>query len=154
MDLNDFEEHIDEVILDRGLSYYEDGNVISLEHDGDGTWKAVVEGTCDYNVKITVKADGKISRTECDCPYDMGRYCKHEAAVLYAIRDELHPDGISENAPKNGKGNGKAAGPESLTDILEGLDRETLIDIVTEFAHRYEEMKEEIVLRIPKGPMF
>ena len=23
----------------------------------------------------------------CDCPYDIGAYCKHEAAVLYALRE-------------------------------------------------------------------
>ena len=145
MDLKDFEDHIDEVILDRGLSYYEDGNVISLKND-DGTWSAVVEGTHDYKVKIKIAAGGKITRTECNCPYDMGRYCKHEAAVLYAIRDELLPDDVP-NVPRETEPTENAPRPESLTDILERMDKKALVSILTEFADRYEGIKEEIIMR-------
>ena len=44
MKLKDFERYIDGVIVERGLSYYESGNIVSLECEG-GEWNAVVEGS-------------------------------------------------------------------------------------------------------------
>ena len=74
-------------ILSRGYDYFLDGNVWDLK-DKDGEVSATVAGTEDYCVTITL-ADGKISDMDCDCPYASdGNYCKHEAAVLYALTEE------------------------------------------------------------------
>jgi uncharacterized Zn finger protein len=86
MTITRFEAEIDEKILERGLDYYQDGQVRSLEFDGT-YWTAEVSGSEDYTVTIEVSRSGKIKGMECDCPYDWGPVCKHEAAVLYALRD-------------------------------------------------------------------
>jgi len=136
MDLNDFEKRISEIILEEGLSYYEMGKIVSLEYDGK-EWDAVVEGTQDYAVSIALAENGKISDSRCDCPYGMSRLCEHQAAVLYALRDRLR----SKNAPERIKER------ERIKEMLEGLDKSTLISIVAEFAERDEGMKEEMVMR-------
>ena len=71
-------------ILERGLDYYEEGAVAFLEETAAG-YKAVVNGTEEYSVEIEV-AEDRVRDMFCDCPYaDDGHYCKHMAAVLYAI---------------------------------------------------------------------
>ena len=77
-------------ILERGLNYYEEGCVTSLEQTSIG-YTAVVEGTDDYEVGIEICADQVYDMT-CTCPYAAeGKYCKHMAAVLYKI-EEGEPD--------------------------------------------------------------
>ena len=43
-------------ILERGLNYYEEGYVTSLEQTSTG-YTAVVEGTEDYDVEIEIRDD-------------------------------------------------------------------------------------------------
>ena len=73
-------------ILERGLKYYEEGYVTSLEQTLTG-YMAVVEGTDDYHVEIEIRDDQVYDMT-CTCPYAAdGNYCKHMAAVLYKIEE-------------------------------------------------------------------
>ena len=73
-------------ILERGLKYYEEGYVASLEQTLTG-YMAVVEGTDDYYVEIEIRDDQVYDMT-CTCPYAAdGNYCKHMAAVLYKIEE-------------------------------------------------------------------
>ena len=77
-------------ILERGLNYYEEGYVTSLEQTSTG-YTAVVEGTEDYDVEIEIR-DDRVYDMTCTCPYaEEGNYCKHVAAVLYEI-EEGEPD--------------------------------------------------------------
>lgn len=77
-------------ILERGLNYYEEGYVTSLEQTSTG-YTAVVEGTEDYDVEIEIR-DDRVYDMPCTCPYaEEGNYCKHMAAVLYEI-EEGEPD--------------------------------------------------------------
>lgn len=46
-------------------------------------------GTDDYTVEVEINGDNNIAHSSCDCPYDMGPYCKHEVAVFYALRQML-----------------------------------------------------------------
>jgi hypothetical protein len=75
-------------ILDRGRSYFRNGQVISFEEIQPGEYEAVVEGTEDYLVNLTV-TDGEITDCSCTCPYDYGSICKHiVAAVMYLQKEE------------------------------------------------------------------
>ena len=49
--------------------------------------EAVVLGSEEYNVSMSVDSDGVIHHHRCTCPYDMGEFCKHEVAVLYRLRE-------------------------------------------------------------------
>lgn len=87
MNLKNFKDNIPPQILERGLDYFENGNVIQIEELSDGVWQAEVEGSENYNV--IVKLEGKsISDWNCDCPYDDDSICKHVVAVLYVISEK------------------------------------------------------------------
>ncbi|MFC2138621.1 SWIM zinc finger domain-containing protein [Bacteroidota bacterium] len=87
--LTEFEQYIDETILKRGLSYFKNGHVNEPEEISSGEYEAIVEGTEDYTVQLTLKK-GIITEYICDCPYDMGPVCKHVVAVIFHLQqDEL-----------------------------------------------------------------
>lgn len=84
-----FEQYIDETILKRGLSYFRKGHVHEPEEISPGEYEAIVEGSEDYSVQLTIK-NGIITEYVCDCPYDMGPVCKHVVAVIFFLQqDEL-----------------------------------------------------------------
>lgn len=85
-----FERYVDEIIIKRALSYYENGNVIDVEEKRPEEFEAIVEGTEDYTVQLKLE-DGKITEYDCDCPYDMGPVCKHVVAVIMYLQ-ENDPD--------------------------------------------------------------
>ncbi|MFC0162568.1 MULTISPECIES: SWIM zinc finger family protein [Bacillus] len=39
---------------------------------------------------MSIDGDNEIVVSFCDCPYDRGDYCKHQAAAFYALRQKLH----------------------------------------------------------------
>jgi len=87
--LTQFEQYIDETILKRGLQYFKKGHVHEPEEISPGVYEAIVEGSEDYTVQLTLK-NGMITEYVCDCPYDFGPVCKHVAAVIFYLQqDEL-----------------------------------------------------------------
>lgn len=87
--LTQFEQYIDETILKRGLQYFKKGLVHEPEEISPGEYEAIVEGTEDYTVQLTLK-NGIITEHVCDCPYDFGPVCKHVASVFFYLQqDEL-----------------------------------------------------------------
>jgi uncharacterized Zn finger protein len=112
MKLNNFEAYVDPVILERGLDYYDGGAVLSLEFEDD-TWIAEVSGTDTYMVSVTLDDAGEIIESYCDCPYDFGPVCKHQVAVLYAMRDKPLQKIKQEGAKIK----------QSLEKTLNGLDK-------------------------------
>ncbi|MDR1538244.1 MAG: hypothetical protein LBU32_09670 [Clostridiales bacterium] len=88
MNIYNFEDYVDDVILERGWDYFKKGRVLSIENI-DGEWVAEISGKGgDYSVSVTVSASGDIESSCCDCPYDWGGHCKHEVAVFYSLREE------------------------------------------------------------------
>lgn len=84
--------------LTRGLEYFKQGRVEDLSY-GKGVAKAFVEGSdkSSYEVNVYIKnaqMSDNIMPTkeqisfECNCP-DQAKPCKHIAAVLYAISNDL-----------------------------------------------------------------
>lgn len=111
-------------ILERGLNYYEEDCVTSLEQTSTG-YTAVVEGTDDYDVEIEIRADQVYDMT-CTCPYAAeGNYCKHMAAVLYKI-EEGDPD---TKMPVNSLQTVQNQEKE-LKEIVEGIPVEDLREIL------------------------
>ena len=94
------EELFDDLILERGYEYAQEGAVDHVRKVGEVIY-ATVHGTEDYHVKID---DNDMF---CDCPYAKeGAHCKHMAAVLYYL--DTHPvydehtiiDALSEKQAK------------------------------------------------------
>ncbi len=71
-------------ILRRGKSYYLSGSVSDIRKNGD-VYEAEVTGSETYPVAVRI-IGGELDEAYCGCPYaSNGRYCKHEAALLFAI---------------------------------------------------------------------
>ena len=136
MTLSDFESAIDPKILDRGLEYYEDERVSGLEFNGQ-YWIAEVDGTESYTVEAEVSKTGEVARVACDCPYDLGPVCKHEAAVLYALREQ-------------GAGAPGKTGPAKLAllkSFLNKLPKGDLITLILGLASADRKLRDELLLR-------
>lgn len=86
--LKQFEQYIDEVILKRGLTYFKNGHVNEPEEITPGKYEVVVEGTEDYTVQVQIEND-TITDYLCTCPYDFGPVCKHLAAVIFYLQQEV-----------------------------------------------------------------
>ena len=85
--INEFEQHIDEDILKRGLQYFKKGHVTYVDELSAGEYEATVEGTETYTVHLQLK-NGSVIANRCTCPYDWGPFCKHEVAVMFYLQQE------------------------------------------------------------------
>ena len=124
MNVSDFEEYFSPRILERGRNYYQNHHVVSLEYIGNGSYEAEVAGSETYTVFAELKADGEILDLSCDCPYEQEEFCKHEAAVLYQLRER------GEIVPSMEEPEQKQALPKQLA----AYEKETLIAWMMEYA--------------------
>ena len=138
--LSHFEEYIDEPILKRGLSYFKKGFVHEPEEVRPGDYEAVVEGSEEYTVKLSI-SNGVITEHSCDCPYDMGSVCKHVAAVVFYLEQEEL--GLSQNTNKGSSKKAKASSSkpskrktiaQQVDDLLSKVTHDELILFVQELA--------------------
>ena len=140
--LDQFEQVIDEKILQRGLTYFKKGHVHELEEVSPNTYEAIVEGTEDYTVRLTVE-NNVVTEYSCDCPYDLGPVCKHVAAVIFSLQEEeldlTKKTGKTKKAAKSGVKKSKSV----ATQIDELMDKASV-----------EELKELIRTEAKKNAMF
>lgn len=134
MNIGDCEQYIDDVILGRGATYFNDNRVTSLETEDGLSFTAEVAGSELYNVSIELDGDGDILKSYCDCLYDMGEHCKHEAAVYLAIR-EYRASNAENSAAKPRK---------SLAEIVRGMSREQLEELLLEAAKRHRQLGDRL----------
>lgn len=93
-------------ILSRGYKYFQRGAVKDVEQHPD-LFKAKVDGSKGrgYLVKVDF-VFGRLT-TNCSCPFD--GHCKHEAAVLYKIRESLMQN--------KGTSRGRVTKPQAKTGL-------------------------------------
>lgn len=134
MYIADFESVIEAKIFARGKKYFTDGLVADIWMPTQNCYHAVVEGGTPYDVELHLGQSGEILQHYCDCPYDWGEYCKHEVAVLLAIRRHLE-----QNVPikKHGQKRG-------LHALLHKLTKDELINLLYELTVKYD-LREDIV---------
>jgi len=131
--LAEFELHIDETILNRGLQYYKKGLVNEPEEVAPGEYEAIVEGTEPYTVQLTIKNE-VITEHLCSCPYDMGPVCKHVVAVIFhLLQSELDLKVKSKTKTGAGKKDGtekktqkKKTTTEQVDEMLEKVSHSDL----------------------------
>jgi hypothetical protein len=116
--LNEFEQHIDEDILKRGLQYFKKGYVSCVDELSVGEYEATVEGSETYTVRLEIK-NGLINEHYCTCPYDWGPVCKHEVAVLFYLQQEEL--GIEAKPKKNAKARVSPGVKPSLNQLRSSL---------------------------------
>ena len=133
MHITDFESYIEDKILARGQRYFDDGFVIDMWTETPNHYQAVVDGSIPYDVEIHLNPKGEVVFHNCDCPYDWGEYCKHEIAVLLAIRKHLKHGTTLKTC-------GKKRGMQAL---LQGKSKTELVDLLCELADEYD-LREDI----------
>jgi uncharacterized Zn finger protein len=127
MELGDFEDYINDIIISRGEDYFDNGCVTSLESLGNHHYAAEVEGSDTYEITVQLDAQNRIVSSECDCPYDQGEYCKHVVAVFYELRKMM--DKLQETT-KQSNNNGHA----DLKELLTASNKEDLINFLLSLA--------------------
>lgn len=85
MNINNFEKHVDERILDRGYDYYNYGNIVEVYKETENQYIFDVNGSEEYEVVVNLDTNGEIIHSYCDCPYSFGPICKHEVAAYYKL---------------------------------------------------------------------
>lgn len=122
----------------RGVNYFRAGHVVRAVLRGD-TYTAQVQGSEyePYRVTVTLTPDGAITDATCTCPYDWGGDCKHIVAALLHL---LHcPEEVEQRLP--------------LENLLEGLTREQLAQIVLSLARLYPDEVVEMVEEAAHTPV-
>ncbi len=131
--------------------------MVSIKETDENIYEAEVEGTELYLVDVELDGDANIIDTQCDCPYDMGEYCKHQVAVLLALRDmkEEQPkkdsDGLKSkiDSESGNKSSGILKGKaRSIEDILSQRTKEELVRFLLDIAAEYDEIKQRIELNL------
>jgi uncharacterized Zn finger protein len=116
----------------RGQQYYRQGAVTGLVLR-DNSIQAEVEGSDyePYKVRVTFDAGG-ITAASCTCPYGGGGWCKHIIATLLAC---IHQPEAIDVRP-------------DLEQLLAGLDRDQLQNLVLHLAARDPAVADEIEIQI------
>lgn len=161
--LSDFEQYIDDVILTRGLNYFQSGQIIEFNETRPGEIDAIVRGSEDYSVSLKIK-NGTVIEHHCDCPYDYGKVCKHVAAVIFHIQqDELEfllddvktkksktPSRTKAGAtakPKTVKKPKKKSFKDQVEELISIVPYSDMIDFVKEVASDNTEFRDMILAR-------
>ncbi|MBR6906501.1 MAG: hypothetical protein IKN33_06180, partial [Selenomonadaceae bacterium] len=90
LDHSIIENIADPQVYVRGKRYFSAGNVTELEKIKENEYRAIVAGTQDYHVRLSLSMGGEdIFSYECDCPAakQSFRACKHVVAAALAVRE-------------------------------------------------------------------
>ncbi|MBW6482489.1 MAG: SWIM zinc finger family protein [Vicingaceae bacterium] len=136
--LNEFEQHIDETILKRGLAYFKSGAVTDVTEISNGEYEAVVSGTEEYTVQLTIK-NNAVTTHNCDCPYDMGPVCKHIVAVIFHLQQEELD--LNQPATKTPKKKKTKSVHQQIKDLLKDISHQELMDFVLENSKKDKKFK-------------
>jgi uncharacterized Zn finger protein len=113
----DWESLFSPRVLERGYDYW-CSSLVCMVSKKSNTVKAIVSGSEDYEVEVSLNDMGDIVEMSCDCPHAFdGNNCKHMAAVVYELEedcDEDDPDSASDKASP------------SLQEVIESLTPEQL----------------------------
>ena len=137
----DWESLFSPRILVRGMGYYESGAVTELSRT-EGGYRALVEGTEDYEVEIEIK-DNRILDMRCTCPYaGDGKYCKHMAAVLYEAEEggglEMS-HGACEGTVRDSR--------QELKEVINGIPEQELRNLLESMAWEDEKLRNRILIQ-------
>ena len=121
-------DHASSESFARGEDYYRQGAVLSLTLRG-GVLRAEVAGSefAPYEVRVAFDEAG-VTEAACGCPYEWGGWCKHIVAALLASIHE--PESVRELP--------------TLEEVLSGLDRDRLQELLLKLAERDPSLAEVI----------
>lgn len=137
-----FESEIDKIILKRGRDYYENDHVEEITEIKKNYYQIEVLGSDMYMVTVDLDSNNNIIQSFCDCPYDLGEFCKHEVAAYYALRSykDIEKKKTTSKIVEVRKSS-------SLKDTLSGLSKDKLIDIISNIAEDYPMIAKQLSYR-------
>lgn len=141
MHLEDFHEHMDPTIVDRGYEYYFNGQVESPELTKEGKWSVTVYGTEAYKVQIQTDPENTrvITGWQCDCPYDYGPVCKHIAAVFFMMDEKMEVQPVSSGEQEEATPKG------DIRNIFDRTSREDLQKFIQHCIESDDQFKNRFV---------
>lgn len=145
MNIRNLESEIDRTILAKGYDYYENGNILEVSREGKHGYLFQLEGSEVYEVEIDMDESGTIVRSVCDCPYDRGPVCKHEAAAYYELLEMIDDEGNGERVLA------QATEQPGLAEILDALSKQQLIEIIVEIAQADKVLKNSLIFKYSQG---
>ena len=111
------------------------------------SYEVEVEGTDIYLVEVKLDSNNNIVGTSCDCPYDMGEYCKHQVAVFYAFAKyaACFLAGTGDGACSNNKFrvNSSELEKQDLQQILSVQSKEELVAFYARWRRNMKRLKED-----------
>lgn len=122
----------------RGLDYYLDGRVESMDETEDGL-RAMVAGSRDY--QVTLASDEGILDYSCECPQgEDGAFCKHCVAAALAW--------LRRPAAARSKGGRQTAKltVEDAAKFLREEDKNTLIAMILQWAKDDSRLQENLLI--------
>ncbi|MFV0573288.1 MAG: SWIM zinc finger family protein [Xanthomarina gelatinilytica] len=127
--LSEFEQIIDSTILKRGYNYFNTGAVVDFENPSPGKYSATVLGTEEYTVNLNLK-NNTIVDYFCDCPYDYGPVCKHVAAAIFYLHQDLYTMDITpEKQPQKKRVKSDA---QQIKELLKVISHNELKQFIQE----------------------
>lgn len=145
MNINNFENHVDKTILNRGYDYYINDNIVEVYKRRDNEYVFQIQGSDDYEVIVKINNDGEIIYSECDCPYDFGPICKHQVAAYFKLFEIINNKNNIIHIKEN------AIDQFSIKEVLNNLSKEELIKIIMDITENDEALKNSLIVRYSKG---
>ena len=138
--LNEFEQHLPEEVLSRGLSYFQNQQIEEPEQVEVGVYETIAHGTEDYLVRVKIK-DNTLTSATCTCPYEYGEVCKHIAGLLFHLQQdelELQPKkkAKEETQKKPRKKGGRKTLAEQVVELLQRVPEGELKQFVEEYSQQ------------------
>ncbi len=143
--LETFEQVIPSRVLQRGRRYFDEGRVIALAEMEGGGWLARVLGSEVYEVTLYKDDKGSLA-AYCACPYVQGPYCKHIAAVLYALTSEA-PEASTAVADLAARTKREPPKARRLRQALNRLSHAELVDLLVQAALEDRRLMLELLAR-------
>ena len=150
MKLTSFRQQIPKAILARGAGYQKNGHVLEVSEESDGVWRAEVQGTEIFVVRIETVGRGEIE-CMCTCPNDEDDVCEHVAAVLLTLETMMMEGEIGRGKKRKAPAKKKETRPEKLRRLLGRLPPEALLELVLRLAEEDTALLNRLILLVDDG---
>lgn len=130
-----FEQYYDEQLLAKGSELYQDGKVLEIVENDKQLFTTIVKDIKDYEVEV-FKPFTKSQKFSCECLFFKANgYCKHQIAVLYALRDHFQ-DIIESKARQKTEAISQRKAYQAITvnNLLQQINNQQLVDFVRNYA--------------------
>lgn len=134
MHISNFEDYIDDMIVQRGYTYFQQGKIGTIQNTAQSAYRMTVFGSKRYQVIVDLDSDDFITHTTCNCPYVHGMHCKHQVAAFYAVR-----------ACKTNKDS--YISPHDVRQVLLQKSNEELVTIICDMVNQYPEMETKLLFQ-------